>query len=42
MDVLVIDPFDPADRDHVVLEAAGEIQLRQLDLVAQDVIDRPT
>jgi hypothetical protein len=39
MDVLVVNPFDPADRDHVVLEAAGEIQLRQFNLVAQDVID---
>ena len=38
MDVL-IDMVDPADRNHVVFEAAGEIQLGQFDLVADDVID---
>lgn len=38
MDVL-IDALDPADRDHVVFEAACEVQLGQFDLVADDVID---
>ena len=38
MDVL-IDVMDPADRDHVVFEAAGEVEFGQLDLVADDVVD---
>ena len=38
MDVLV-DMVDPADRNHVVFEAAGEVQLGQFDQVADDVID---
>jgi hypothetical protein len=38
MDVL-IDMMDPADGDHVVFEAAGEIEPGQFDLVADDVVD---
>ena len=37
MDVL-IDMIDPADRDHVVFETAGEVEFGQLDLVADDVV----
>jgi len=36
---VLVHVIDPADRDHVVLEAAGEIELGQFDLVAVDVID---
>lgn len=37
--MFIIDALDPADRDHMVLEAAGQIQFGQLNLVAEDVID---
>ena len=40
MDVL-IDMMDPADRYHVVFEAAGEVELGQFDLIADDVVDPP-
>ena len=33
--------IDPADGDHVVFEAAGQVQLGQFDLVSDDVIDAP-
>lgn len=38
MDML-IHVIDPADRDHVVLEPAREIQLGQFDPVADDMVD---
>lgn len=38
MDV-VVDVIDPADRDHMVFEAAGQVHLGQFDLIAQNVID---
>lgn len=34
-----VDVVDPADRDHVVLEAGAEIQPGQFDLVAVDMVD---
>lgn len=34
-----VDVIDPADRDHVVFEARGEVQFGQFDPVAMDVID---
>lgn len=37
--MLVVHPLDPADRDHVVLEPAGEIQLGQFDLAALHMVD---
>ena len=36
---MLIHAIDPADRDHVVLEAACEIELGQFDLVTEDVVD---
>ena len=37
MDVL-IDVMDPADRNHMVFEAAGEVEFGQFDLVSDDVV----
>jgi len=34
-----VDVMDPADRDHVVLESADEVEPGQFDPVADDVID---
>jgi hypothetical protein len=36
---VLIDMVDPAEGDHVMFEAAGEIELGQFDLVADDVVD---
>ncbi len=38
---MLIDMVDPADRDHMVFEAAGEIEPGQFDLIADDVVDAP-
>ena len=39
MDMFVVHPFDPADRNHMVFEAAGEIEFGEFNLVAEDMID---
>ena len=34
-----VDVVDPADRDHVVFEASGEVKPGQFDLVADNMVD---
>ena len=36
---VLVDVIDPADRDHVVLQAGGEVELRKFDHVAVDMVD---
>ena len=37
--LVLVDLFDPAQRDQVVFEAAGKVQLGQFDLGPDDVVD---
>lgn len=36
---VLVHVIDPADRDHVVLKAGGEVQLRKFDHIAMDMVD---
>jgi len=39
--LIVVDAINPGDRDHVMLEACAKIELREFNLITNEVIDAP-